>query len=264
LTPEEKKRVILDADQSSSGKLTMKRVHEAVRLLGASFFMDMTGQKRNNRTKVYTQETLVAQDDHEEPEDPTFWTNDEMTDEDYIDSLVQAGDEDATLVADFEEAAAEALQEEPSLASAYTAYQEARRRLAEKARNRGFWAVSKNPYNSGNSKGKQNFSKGASKGKSGFSGGRGRRSLQDRIMNSHCRICGRKGHWRAECPQRGQSSQSTAAGSTTSTSMPTTNVVPVTERELMHCRWNFFSFPSCMNLPWMRRPIQLMCCFVVV
>ena len=243
LTPEEKKRVILDADQSSSGKLTMKRVHEAVRLLGASFFMDMTGQKRNNRTKVYTQETLVAQDNHEEPEDPTFWTNDEMTDEDYIDSLVQAGDEDATLVADFEEAAAEALQEEPSLASAYTAYQEARRRLAEKARNRGFWAVSKNPYNSGNSKGKQNFSKGGSKGKSGFSGGRGRRSLQDRIMNSHCRICGRKGHWRAECPQRGQSSQSTAAGSTTSTSMPTTNVVPVTEEGVDALPLEFLQLP---------------------
>ena len=62
-------------------------------------------------------------------------------------------------------------------------------------------------------------------------------------MNSHCRICGRKGHWRAECPQKGQSSQSTAAGSATSTSMPTTNVVPVTEEGVDALPLEFLQIP---------------------
>ena len=38
LSPEEKKKVILDADSSASGKLTVARVSDAIRLLGASFF----------------------------------------------------------------------------------------------------------------------------------------------------------------------------------------------------------------------------------
>ena len=85
LTPEEKKRVILDADQQSSGKLTMKKVHEAVRLLGATFFLETTGQRKTNRTKVNTQETLMVQDLSEEAEDPTLvasgdWTEDEVAD----------------------------------------------------------------------------------------------------------------------------------------------------------------------------------------
>ena len=38
LSPEEKKRVILESDNSLEGKLTVRRVSEAVRLLGATFF----------------------------------------------------------------------------------------------------------------------------------------------------------------------------------------------------------------------------------
>ena len=39
LNAEDKKRVILESDNSLEGKLTVKRVSEAVRLLGATFFM---------------------------------------------------------------------------------------------------------------------------------------------------------------------------------------------------------------------------------
>lgn len=38
LSPEEKKKVILDADSSSTGKLTVSRVTDAIRLLGSNFF----------------------------------------------------------------------------------------------------------------------------------------------------------------------------------------------------------------------------------
>ena len=46
LSSEEKKKVILESDQSLEGKLTIQRVTDAVRVLGASFFSDMTGQKK--------------------------------------------------------------------------------------------------------------------------------------------------------------------------------------------------------------------------
>ena len=51
-----------------------------------------------------------------------------------VDNMVQEGDEDAALVTDFESAAADLLQSDEELASAYTAYADARRRLNEKVR----------------------------------------------------------------------------------------------------------------------------------
>ena len=47
-------------------------------------------------------------------------------------------DEDAIYVAEFEDQIIDALQDS-ELANAYTAYQEARQRLREKARARGYW-----------------------------------------------------------------------------------------------------------------------------
>lgn len=66
-------------------------------------------------------------------------TSADVGEDEWIEQLTAEGDEDASLITEFEEAAAEALQEDPSLATAYSAYQDARKRLAEKARFRGFW-----------------------------------------------------------------------------------------------------------------------------
>ena len=63
LSGEDKKRIILDSDSSLEGKLTIVRVQEAVRMLGTSFFNEMTGLgKKSNRSKVYDSSTLVAED----------------------------------------------------------------------------------------------------------------------------------------------------------------------------------------------------------
>ena len=222
LNAEDKKRVILESDNSLEGKLTVKRVSEAVRLLGATFFHDMTGARKSTRTKVYGTTTLIAED--EEPEG-AFSHMDDQGEEEYVDCLVNEGDEDATLVADFEAAAVELLQDDPELSSAFSAYTEARRRLSEKFKNRGFWTTSSRST-SQSTKGKFGSSKGSGKGKNAWQQ-KPRRSLQDRILNSYCRNCNRKGHWKAECPFRQSNSQasSTAAGGTTgSSSMPATAV----------------------------------------
>ena len=221
LSPEDKKKVILESDTSLEGKLTISRVNEAVRLLGASFFQDMTGGKRTNRTKVYEGNALLTEPTDGDGPEEAFNIGHDDNEEEFIDNLAQDGDEDATLVADFELAASETLQDDPSLAEAFNAYQDARRRLSEKFRNRGFWPTSKGSYNSGKGKGGK-FNKG--KGGKGAFDNRPRRSLQDRILNSNCRICGRKGHWRAECPYKG-TSQGSTTGSTPSSAMPTTTVI---------------------------------------
>ena len=94
---------------------------------------------------------------------------------------------------DFEAAEAELVQTDSELAAAYTAYTEARRRLNEKVRHRGFWPVSQ--------KGKSRGSKGV-KGKLSKGHGSSRKSLQARILESRCRLCNQVGHWQAECPNR--------------------------------------------------------------
>ena len=222
LTPEEKKRVILESDNSLEGKLTVQRVSESVRILGATFFHEMTGLRTGSKQKVYSSSTLVAE--HDEDDEQVFQTQDEATEEDFVEALLLEGDSDAALVTDFEAAASDLLQDDSDLATAYSAYTEARRRLTEKFKNRGFWSTSKSSFSS--AKGKFQNSKGGSKGKNSWSQ-RPKRSLQDRILNSYCRNCNRKGHWKAECPYRQNSSGSAAASTTPSTmsgSMPTTTV----------------------------------------
>ena len=117
-------------------------------------------------------------------------------------------------VADFESAASELAQSDSDLSAAFTTYVEARRKLGEKFRARGFFPISKDK-----SKG---FGKGKSKFKASWSS---RRSLQQRIMNSNCRLRGRQGHWKSECPNRSQS------GGSSSTSAPVTLSVGVTSSD---------------------------------
>ena len=83
-------------------------------------------------------------------------------------------------------------------------YQDARRRLQDRVKARGFWSGGKGASGSKGFKGK-------GKGK-GFKGSKGFRSLQQRIAESYCRHCNQKGHWRAECPVR-KSAESQGSGS---------------------------------------------------
>ncbi|CAL1173706.1 unnamed protein product [Cladocopium goreaui] len=222
LSPEEKKRVILDADQSLEGKLTVPRVREAIRLLGATFFAAMTGQKTTARNKVYDATTMhVEHQDEVNVTDGMIATDDVGTEEDFIEALVMEGeDEDAVLVADFEALAADTIQEDSELAQAFNAYSDAHRRLSEKFRNRGFWPTSKG---SSHVKGKGFGGKfNGQRGKGGYNPPRQRKSLQDRIMQSNCRACGRKGHWKAECPFKSTAPSTTSQASSTA---PTSTVI---------------------------------------
>lgn len=60
------------------------------------------------------------------------------------------------------------------------------------------------------------------------------KSLQQRIMNSHCRLCGQRGRWRAECPLRQQGATSTPAATANEATTPAgafTGLVEIAEME---------------------------------
>ena len=211
LGPDDKKKVIMDCD-SVDGKLSMRKVASAVRMLGAGFFHEMTTGKRSSKLKVYDQAALMAED--EDLDDGLFqaYGEDTALEEDMVENLASDGDDDAMLVMEFESAASELVQEDAELAAAFNSYTEARRRLTEKFKHRGFFP------SSSSGKGKNRFAKGG-KGKGFKSGFGARKSLQQRILNSTCRICGRKGHWKAECPNRSDAAGSSAGSNNSAAGM---------------------------------------------
>ena len=99
LTAEEKKRVIMD--NKVSGTITMKKVHEAIRVLGASFFNEMTGRQAT-RTKVYDSTTLAAEStiEHAAVAETEGYgvPTDEIAEHEFLESLLQEGDQDAFLL----------------------------------------------------------------------------------------------------------------------------------------------------------------------
>ena len=188
LSMEDKKRVIVESGGETSGKLDLKRVSSAIRMIGSNFFQEMTGGKKDRSLKVYDSSSFLAEETEEISEThESFMVQDDTLDEETVEILAADHDEDAQMVIQFEEAISDAIQSDSDLAAFYSTYQEARRRLSEKVKTRGFWPIRKG------------FGKKGSKG-GGKAFGKGKQSLAARIANSYCRRCNKKGHWKAECP----------------------------------------------------------------
>lgn len=109
--------------------------------------------------------------------------------------LAEQGDAETLVVQDFEDQLIEACQENSDLSMCFNSYTEARAKIRDKLRHRGFWPP--------------RASKGKMKG--GQKGGRSEtpflrknQSFAERIASSSCRRCGQKGHWKQECPRRSQ------------------------------------------------------------
>ena len=246
LSPDDKKRVLLDADAASSGQLSIEKVSSAIRMLGAGFFHEITGGKRL-KGKTYDQTALIADSNETDDHTMTMVADGDgiELDDDTFDTLVQDsmmdGDEDAALIQDFEAATADLVQSDPDLASAYTVYTEARRRLSEKFRSRGFWPVSKGKH--------RGFGKGV-KGKFTKGHSSSRKSLQQRIMESKCRICDRVGHWKAECPFKNDPAYAKASGSRPAqapTSFTSAGDSSATDRLQDSLHLEFMSLPEADN-----------------
>ena len=187
LLSEDKKRVIIE----SGGNLQYSKVLAAIKLLGSRFFGELQGQNKGTKLKTYDVNfTEEAEDDqHASAEIVYLAESGELTDQ-AIEVYAAENDEDAQIILQFEENLINMLQEDDEMAILMTTYVEARKRLSEKSRFRGFWPTRGGKGGSGSFKGK-------SKG-----GGKRSKSLAERIANSECRICWKKGHWKNECPMR--------------------------------------------------------------
>ena len=123
LSSEDRKRIVVETE----GNLTYAGARKSLRLLGHRFFQDFQDRTCDvnmvdnfDESALWTMETEV------------------FDDEAMVQALHDAGDEDAACIMDFENTVIEAVQESPELASCYHTYLEARTRLRERVKYRGF------------------------------------------------------------------------------------------------------------------------------
>jgi hypothetical protein len=184
---DKRKVIVMTQDKLAAEKIEQSMRSLYTRILGA-------GSTGETKKRVYP----VNYVDDEADEINVMMEEDHMDEEQILQAMAENGDEDAQVIQDFEEQLVEVCQESPDLSLCFSAYSEARGRLRDKLKSRGFWPA----------KGRGKTFK---KGFGGKSGGKRRQSLADRIASSHCRLCGQKGHWKWECPKKSSSSNPTNA-----------------------------------------------------
>lgn len=215
LSAEDKKRVLVEA----KGNLQYDRVTTAIRMLGAKFFHEVQGQQKQCRGKTYEVNHVQENDDevfHTEDQSVLYAADSQELTVTMVDQCALDGDEDALVVQQFEEAVIEAVQSDGEMAIFMSTYLDARKRLLEKSRSHGFWPV----------RGKGFGTKGKSKEMS-----KGRKPLALRIAESNCRLCGAKGHWKAECPRK-LASGNLSSSMSSSTRNPASANVMISEVDL--------------------------------
>ena len=150
LGAEDKKKVIVE----SGGTLQYDKVVSSIRMLGSKFFQDVQGSKTTGRSKTYEVNFQEVDEEVFASEEiyPDGWDGADGM-ENTVDILLSEGDEDAAVVSQFEDVLLETIQNNEELASFMNTYVEARKRLVEKSKNRGFW--SSPPKGRGKSKSKQ-------------------------------------------------------------------------------------------------------------
>jgi len=190
LTNEDKKRVLTMA----GGSMDLTQIEKSMRTLSTKVLFSAGEPKR----KIYPA-NLVEQDEvstNQAEEEGIFQSTyhvsvdeEDILTAEHIEVMANQGDEDALTVQQFERDFEDMMQEIPDLQNALVTYQEARQRISDRRKSRGFWPT----------KGKQKGSfKGSRKGQSKS----GKDELLAKISRTHCKICGALGHWKAECPQR--------------------------------------------------------------
>eukprot|EP00435_Cladocopium_sp_Y103_P015268 s676_g3.t1 len=140
LVPMTKRRVIVESGAEKGGALELTKVRAASRMLGSGFFQDMTGGKRDKGLRTYDHTAFTLEETTEEKTQETFWVQDEL-DENMLEAFAAEDDEDAAFILQFEDAISDTTQNDSEMCAFYSTYQDARKRLAEKARFRGFRAV---------------------------------------------------------------------------------------------------------------------------
>ena len=140
LANDDKKRVIVESGAETGGALDVKRFTAAIRMLGSGFFQELTGSRRDRTLKTYDHQAFNMEEDSDSQEgEHSFWTTSEdFLDDNMLETLAAEDDEDALMVLQFEDSIAETVQADSELSAFFSSYQDARKRLSEKTRVRGF------------------------------------------------------------------------------------------------------------------------------
>eukprot|EP00435_Cladocopium_sp_Y103_P018919 s1103_g4.t1 len=205
LTVEDKKRVV-----AMAGNYEPAKVESSMRALSTK----VLGQGDVAKKKVYAANFV-----EDEPEEIQYAGEEELDEEQILAALIEEGDETALAIQDFEDQVIHVCQDSPELAMAFSTYQEARQKLRDRVRSRGFWPLK--GFKGRGGKGKNKKGKGQKK----------YQSLAERIANSTCRACGARGHWKDECPLREKSS--VADANVILSEEPYGELSEITEEELL-------------------------------
>ena len=144
LSPEDKKKILLE----HPGELKYDPVVRSFRLLGSKFFSELQGGRPSGKTKVYDANAAEVNDskqarslDESSTERAFVTMMDEPEaglDHECMEVMLAAEDHDALVVHAFEQDLEEFLQDVPDMHDAMVSYIEARSKLMEKCRSRGF------------------------------------------------------------------------------------------------------------------------------
>ena len=137
LSSDDRKRIIVD----NQGQLTYEQARKSLRLLGSRFFQDLQGNRANHGKKTYEAYQLDEPEDNHQAAFMQETESMEIDEEQIFQLLADQGDEDAVFISDFEDQIVDAIQDHPGLSQCFLSYQEARARVRERARARGFWPV---------------------------------------------------------------------------------------------------------------------------
>ena len=126
---------------------------KAFRLLGSRFFNEFQSG-RAVKTKVYdvnfTEDTEASSAMSSNDGATAFHTVSEEfepeLDHEFLEAMIATEDQDALLVSSFEAELEEFLQDVPGMCEAMTSYVEARAKLLEKRKSRGFWPVKRSSW----------------------------------------------------------------------------------------------------------------------
>ena len=140
LTHEDKKKILT----MTNGVFDKDAIANAMRSLSTSVLSGPGAEKKRVYPTNYVDESPEG-----EQVDPTLTdqtilaaqVDDEDISFEQLDQLAKSGDADALTVQGFENELTELFQEVPDLHSALLSYQEARGRIIERKRNRGFWPL---------------------------------------------------------------------------------------------------------------------------
>eukprot|EP00435_Cladocopium_sp_Y103_P061513 s350_g23.t1 len=163
LSSEDKKKILT----MTNGQMELSKVDQAMRSLSTRVLLGPGETKKKIYPINFSEvEEPPAPSDDVPPVHSTYAAVHEEEDvltTEHLEYLAAQGDEDAYVVQQFEKDFEEMMQEIPDLQQALVSYQEARQRITDRRKSRGFWPTGKSKGKGGFKDGGRSFRKGGAK-----------------------------------------------------------------------------------------------------